>query len=70
MMVGFDHDGPDKFVRASPIPIFTLSALVAPAATPLFVRMKQEARLIDGGSDVAGTPWDTNIIPSLMRAII
>jgi hypothetical protein len=71
-MVGFDHDGPDIFERqfefamAAPVPIFTLSALVAPAATPLFARMKSEQRLVEGGSDVAGSPWDTNMIPSRM----
>jgi hypothetical protein len=68
MIVGFDHDGASIFERqfefamASPVPIFTLSALVAPAATPLFARMKRENRLTPGGN-VAGSPWDTNIVP-------
>jgi radical SAM superfamily enzyme YgiQ (UPF0313 family) len=41
MIVGFDQDGPDiyerqfDFAMASPIPIFSVGALVAPAATPL-----------------------------------
>jgi radical SAM superfamily enzyme YgiQ (UPF0313 family) len=71
MMIGFDHDGPGifeqqfDFAMESPVPIFTLSALVAPAATPLFARMKREARLTSGG-DVAGSPWDTNIVPARM----
>ena len=71
MMVGFDHDGPDIFERQlefamrSPVPIFTLSVLVAPAATPLFARMKRDGRLT-AGSDVAGSPWDTNIVPARM----
>jgi radical SAM superfamily enzyme YgiQ (UPF0313 family) len=73
MMVGFDHDDRDIFERqyefamASPIPIFTLGALVAPAATPLFARMKREGRLIEGATEVAGCPWDTNIVPARMK---
>lgn len=72
MIVGFDHDGPDIFTRqfefamASPIPIFSLGALVAPAATPLHDRMQAEGRLIPGGPEVAAFPWDTNIIPARM----
>jgi hypothetical protein len=72
MMVGFDHDGPDIFERqfefamASPIPIFSLGALVAPAATPLFERMQRAGRLVNGGSEVAASPWDTNIVPAKM----
>jgi radical SAM superfamily enzyme YgiQ (UPF0313 family) len=72
MIVGFDHDGPDIFARqfefamALPIPIFSLGALVAPAATPLYERMRAEGRLIQGGPEVAALPWDTNIIPARM----
>ena len=72
MIVGFDHDGPDIFQRQhdfamdSPIPVFTLGALVAPAATPLYDRMKESGRLVEGGSEVEATPWDTNILPELM----
>jgi hypothetical protein len=72
MMVGFDHDGPDIFERqyefamASPIPIFSIGALVAPAATPLFRRLQAANRLIDGGAEIAATPWTTNVIPALM----
>lgn len=72
MIVGFDHDGPDIFARqfefamASPIPIFSLGALVAPAATPLYDRMRAEGRLIQGGPEVAAFPWDTNIVPARM----
>lgn len=71
MIVGFDHDGPDIFQRqfdfamATPIPIFTLGALVAPAATPLFERMKNSGRLIETGSETQGV-WNTNILPTLM----
>jgi hypothetical protein len=69
MMVGFDADGPDIFQRqfefamASGIPIFSLGALVAPAATPLHARLKGAGRLKpEGGSEVAAVPWATNII--------
>jgi Radical SAM superfamily/Domain of unknown function (DUF4070) len=72
MIVGFDSDGLDIFERqydfamASPVPIFSLGALVAPAATPLFDRMEASGRLVAGGSEVAATPWDTNIVPTGM----
>ncbi|HEY2473020.1 MAG TPA: radical SAM protein [Terracidiphilus sp.] len=72
MILGFDHDGPDIFERqfqfamASPIPIFSVGALVAPAATPLLTRISAAGRLVSGGPEVAGSPWDTNIIPKLM----
>jgi hypothetical protein len=72
MVVGFDSDGPDIFQRqlefalSTPIPIFTLGALVAPAATPLHARMAQEGRLVEEGSEVAAMPWSTNIIPRRM----
>lgn len=68
MIVGFDADGLDIFERqrdfsmAAPVPIFTLGALVAPAATPLHDRMQKEGRLISGGSEVAASPWNTNIV--------
>ncbi len=71
MIVGFDNDGPDifqvqyDFAMASPIPFFSLSSLVAPAATPLLDRM-QEAGRINEGSDEMIAPWDTNIIPVRM----
>jgi hypothetical protein len=71
MICGFDHDGPDIFQRqfdfamATPIPIFTLGALVAPAATPLFDRMRDSGRLVEEGSEIQGV-WNTNIRPLLM----
>jgi len=71
MIVGFDHDGPDIFQRqldfamACPIPIFTLGALVAPAATPLYDRMRENGRLVASGSETQGV-WNTNILPVLM----
>ena len=72
MIVGFDHDSYDifeqqfDFAMASPIPIFTLGALVAPASTPLHERMDKAGRLVADGSKMAATPWATNIIPSAM----
>jgi hypothetical protein len=72
MIVGFDHDGPDIFQRqldfgmSMPIPIFTLGALVAPAATPLFDRMKESGRLITEGPEKTIGVWSTNIQPTMM----
>lgn len=72
MIVGFDHDEPEIFARQfefameSPIPIFSLGALVAPAATPLYERMQAAGRLVAGGPEVAASPWDTNIVPARM----
>lgn len=74
MIVGFDHDGPDiferqfKFAMSSPIPIFSLGALVAPVATPLYTRISNAGRLVTGASAVSSSPspWDTNIIPVRM----
>ncbi len=72
MIVGFDNDGYDIFERQyefamqAAIPIVTLGSLVAPAATPLHDRLKAAGRLSADGSEVAATPWSTNIIPQLM----
>lgn len=72
MIVGFDNDTKDifqvqyDFAMENAVPIFTLGALVAPAATPLFDRMEASGRLTEDGSEVAGTPWDTNIIHTNM----
>ncbi len=73
MIVGFDSDGPDifekqyEFASSLPVPMFSLGALVAPAATPLYDRMQSEGRLLKGDAAIASmTPWDTNIIPKLM----
>jgi radical SAM superfamily enzyme YgiQ (UPF0313 family) len=69
MIVGFDADGPDiferqfKFAMSTPVPVFSIGALVAPAATPLYHRMSQEGRLRPDGSEVAAMPWNTNIVP-------
>ena len=72
MIVGFDGDDVDIFSRqyefamATPVPIFSLGALVAPAATPLHARLAKEGRLIDDGAEIAATPWSTNVVPKKM----
>jgi hypothetical protein len=72
MIVGFDSDGPDVFERqyafamSTPIPIFSLGALVAPEATPLYERIVREGRLVRGGPDAQAVPWSSNIEPKNM----
>ena len=73
LIVGFDNDGPDifdwqrGFALDSCVPIFSLGALVAPAATPLQARLADAGRLVEpgapGGAQVQGAPWETNIVP-------
>ena len=72
MIVGFDGDDVSIFERqhqfamTCPVPVFTLGTLVAPAATPLFARLKKDGRISDEddfASQVAAGPWRTNIIP-------
>lgn len=71
MIVGFDNDGPDIFQRqydfamGSPVPIWSLGALEAPAQTPLHARLDKAGRLMDA-SGSADTPWHSNIIPTQM----
>ena len=73
MIVGFDADGLDVFDRqfrfgqATSVPVFTVNALMAPTATPLFERMERANRLIN--RDPVGfdsIPWTTNIVPKKM----
>jgi radical SAM superfamily enzyme YgiQ (UPF0313 family) len=72
MIVGFDADDVAvfdrqyEFVMAAAIPIFSVGALVAPAATPLHRRMQEANRLVEDGSEVAAMPWNTNIVPGGM----
>ena len=69
MMVGFDADDLGIFQRqyefamSLPVPVFTAGPLMAPAATPLNARLKQENRLVEGESETVGEVWTTNIIP-------
>src|ERR1019366_8482549 len=73
MIVGFDADGPDIFRRQydfamqTGIPIYSLGALAAPAATPLYARLAEAGRLKTGGSEVAAVPWTTNIVHPTMK---
>jgi hypothetical protein len=72
LIVGFDADGPGvfkqqyEFAMASAVPIFSLGALVAPDATPLYERIAREGRLVTGSSDVQAVPWNSNIEPKNM----
>jgi radical SAM superfamily enzyme YgiQ (UPF0313 family) len=72
MIVGFDSDGPDifrrqfEFAMASGIPIFSLGALVAPEATPLFARLEKAGRLRPNHAEAAASPWTTNIVHPTM----
>jgi radical SAM superfamily enzyme YgiQ (UPF0313 family) len=74
MIVGFDADGPEvfrqqyEFAMRTPIPIFSLGALVAPDATPLHARIEAEGRLVRGGPEVQAVPWSSNIVPKGMSA--
>lgn len=75
MIVGFDSDGPDiferqyQFAKITPIPVFSLGALVAPEATPLYDRLNQANRLLDKTAQdmyATSSPWQTNIVPEQM----
>ena len=72
MIVGFDNDDVSifrrqyEFAMATAVPIFSLGALVAPAATPLHARLAKAGRLVENGSEIAATPWSTNVIPKNM----
>lgn len=72
MIVGFDNDGPDIFQRQfefameSPIPIYTLGALVAPAQTPLYFRLESEGRLVPDDPKNVMQSVHSNIVPVKM----
>ncbi len=72
MIVGFDNDDPGifrrqyEFATEAAMPIVSMGMLVAPAATPLYDRMKAEGRLLEGGPETAAAPWSTNIVPKGM----
>ena len=72
MMLGFDSDGLDIFERqyefgmSLPVPMFTITPLTAPEATPLYSRMQAENRLMENVESTAILPWTTNIIPKQM----
>ncbi|MEM7309099.1 MAG: radical SAM protein [Planctomycetota bacterium] len=72
MIVGFDHDNHSifdlqlDFAQASPVPIFNLNALAAPASTPLHERMERDGRLVDLTESHGSSPWHSNITPAQM----
>jgi hypothetical protein len=67
MIVGFDADGPDvfalqyEFAMATAVPMFSLGALMASEATPLYDRIVREGRLLEGGVETPAVPWSSNI---------
>lgn len=72
MIVGFDADGPGVFAQqydfamSTAVPIFTLGALTASEATPLYDRIVREGRLKLGGPKTQAVPWGSNIEPRTM----
>ncbi len=72
MIVGFDHDDYDifdvqlDFAMRSPVPIFNVNALAAPASTPLYERMERDGRLVELEGSHGSSPWHSNIAPKLM----
>jgi radical SAM superfamily enzyme YgiQ (UPF0313 family) len=72
MVVGFDHDGPDiferqaAFIESIPVPVIQMSVLVAPPATPLYARLKEEGRLVGAAWVGAADFLASNIVPKLM----
>lgn len=74
MIVGFDNDDAGIFERqiafaeTLPVPLVMISLLVAPHATPLYVRLEREGRLVEGALDHlgAGNLFRTNIVPKQM----
>lgn len=72
IIVGFDHDGPDifdilfEFLQSAPLPVPTVTTLVASVGTPLRKRLMREGRLI--ADDLRfDENIGTNIVPKLMR---
>ena len=72
MIVGFDADGPETFraqydfAMKTPVPMFSLGALIASDSTPLKERIIREGRLAELADTVQGVPWASNIVPAGM----
>jgi radical SAM superfamily enzyme YgiQ (UPF0313 family) len=72
MIVGFDADGPSvfaqqyEFAMSTSVPMFSLGALMASEATPLYDRIIREGRLVPGDPGVQAVPWSSNIEPRTM----
>jgi radical SAM superfamily enzyme YgiQ (UPF0313 family)/ubiquinone/menaquinone biosynthesis C-methylase UbiE len=74
-IIGFDEDGADSFehyydfAQRSGIGIFSLGALVAPEATPLYERLQAAGRLRENEAQTAAlVPWETNVIHASLSA--
>lgn len=73
-IIGFDEDGADSFehyydfAQRSGIGIFSLGALVAPEATPLYERLQAAGRLRENDAQTALVPWETNVIHASLSA--
>lgn len=67
MIVGFDHDdlatfrAQADFLAASPIPAFSMGALVAYRSTPLYRRMLAEGRIDEARGDARFRLWESNM---------
>ncbi|MGA2213470.1 MAG: radical SAM protein [Bryobacteraceae bacterium] len=73
MMLGFDSDTRGifeqqyEFGMSLPVPMFMVTPLSAPMATPLYSRLLAENRLLEHRKESAPVlPWATNIIPKQM----
>ena len=72
MIVGFDHDDLNIFERQAafinrlPTPSIQVNALIAPPATPLYRRLKEEGRILSDERYHTGSLLETNIRPKLM----
>jgi hypothetical protein len=72
MIVGFDNDGPDifgiqaRFIDRLPMPNVSIAMLVAPHATPLHARLKEEDRLVENVKIGGAHFLRTNIVPKQM----
>src|SRR5262249_37902688 len=56
------------FAMSTPIPIFSLGALVAPDSTPLHRRIEAQGRLLRDTTDAQAVPWNSNIRPLSMTS--
>lgn len=74
LMLGFDQDGPDIFVRqhefaaALPVSNFKISVLSAPTSTPLYAELAAAGRIVTSPADAAYASSEliTNIVPAQM----
>jgi hypothetical protein len=78
MIVGFDNDGPDifetqhQFVHDACMPLVTLNMLKAPIGTKLWIRLRQEGRMLNWSKMAAQNTnpnRTTNIVPKRMTRV-